>query len=100
MKPQNNIDKYLQNLRLKATAEQRERMYAHISKVWDELQEQRHVVLRRGIWRSVMTSKTVKIAAMLFIVLGIVGFFHLFDKSTKIAFADVVQPILNANRHH
>jgi len=99
MKPAENIDKLIKKLRYKAGAETHERVFDNVMQALDESEKQKSGATAPNIWRTIMKSPITKIAAAAVIIIAVfVGIHQLggpFVGGT-VTFADVIQPILNA----
>ncbi len=95
MRPAENIEELINRLRVEPRAEMSKR------NLDDALAAYKKVIgsvsSRPTIWRTIMKSRTGKIAAAVMIIVSVVAGIHFLGGSTEsVAWADVVRPILNA----
>ncbi|MGD8787521.1 MAG: hypothetical protein PVJ60_08875 [Phycisphaerales bacterium] len=95
MRPADNMEKLVKKLRYKASAETRDRVLGNVMKALDESEKQKTGEKSSSMWRIIMRSPITKIAAAVVTIAGVLIVIHFMSLST-LTFAEVVQPILNA----
>ncbi|MGD2095169.1 MAG: hypothetical protein PVH77_09215, partial [Phycisphaerales bacterium] len=95
MRPANNMEKLVKKLRYKASAETHDRVLGNVMKALDESEKQKTGETSPSMWRIIMRSPITKIAAAIAVIAGALIVIHFMSLSTM-TFAEVVQPILNA----
>jgi hypothetical protein len=73
MRPAENVNELIRNLKLKTSAELDKRVHDDISKALVEPAKTRQADSQPDIWRTVMKTRTVKFAAAAVVVLAVVG---------------------------
>ena len=97
MKPAENINKLIKKLNLKASSELDQKVHNEISKTLAESEKTKSAPSKPNTWRIIMTNKITKLAAAAAIIIAVlIGMNSLFGTGTSVAFADVIQPILDA----
>jgi len=87
----------IKKLRYKAGAETHDRILDNVMQALDESEKQKAGATAPDIWRTIMKSPITKIAAAILVIAGVLIVMHFVGLSTStITFADVIQPILNA----
>ena len=94
MKPTDNIEQFVKNLRQPADADTKQRILDNVLQVMDESQKPTSAKQQPNIWRIIMKSRITKLSAAAVIIVAVLISFSQFNSS--ITFADVIQPILNA----
>ena len=95
MRPAEGIDKQIKKLRYKAGAEAHDRIFGNVIGALDESEKQKTGASAPDIWRIIMKSSVTKVAvAAAVIIVVVLGAFSI--TSPSITFADVIEPILNA----
>jgi outer membrane lipoprotein-sorting protein len=94
MRP-NKLDKLILNLETQPSEGLDRRIAAMISHAGK--QGSAKVCPELALWRRIMQNKTTKIAAVIAIVLVSIVSFHIFDSTTSVTWADVIEPLMNAH---
>jgi len=95
MKPAEDIDKQIKKLRYKADAETHDRVFGNVMQALDEYEKQKMGAAAPDIWRIIMRISITKVAvAAAVIIVAAIGVLSISEPS--ITFADVIEPILNA----
>jgi len=97
MKPTHEIRSLLRRLRYQTRPGLRDKVLGDMLVVFDETQQTPSAPRELNLWRVIMKSGMTKLAAAAVVMVTIVvGISFFLGRGTSIAFADVVQPILNA----
>ncbi|MBN1805008.1 MAG: hypothetical protein JW837_07145 [Sedimentisphaerales bacterium] len=97
MRPAEDMDKLVKELRYKASAETHKRIFNNVIQAFDEHDKQQTGAGAPDIWRKIMKSPVTKIAAAVVVIVGVLIVMHFAGLSTgTVTFAEVVKPILNA----
>jgi len=97
MRPADNINELIKKLQLKASADLDKRVHDEISAALVEPEKTKSVQQEPNIWRTIMKSRTSKLAAVALIIIAVFVGIHYFGGSIEnVAFADVMQNIQNA----
>jgi outer membrane lipoprotein-sorting protein len=95
MRPSEDMDKLIKNLRYKASTETHDRILGNVMKALDESERQRTGAGAPDIWRKIMKSPITKLAAAAIIIIAAsIGLNQII--STTPAFAEIIQPLLTA----
>ena len=97
MRPSDNINELIKKLHLKASADLDKRVHDDISAALTESEKTKSVQPEPNIWRIIMKSRIIKLAAAAVIVITLFVGIHYFGGSIEnVAFADVMRNIQNA----
>jgi len=98
MRPADNIEKSIKNLRYKTSAETHDRVLSNVLQALDEKEKQKPGATAPVLWRIIMKNTFTKVAAAIVIIAGILIGLHFVGNPfvATVTFADVIQPILNA----
>ena len=95
MRPSEDMDKLVKNLRYKASAETHDRILGNVMRALDESQRQKTGAGAPDIWRKIMRSPVTKLAAAAVIIIAAsIGLNQII--STTPAFAEIIRPLLTA----
>ena len=99
MRPAENIEKLIKKLRYKAGAETHERILGNVLQALDEREKQTSGVTTPGIWRTIMNSRTTKLAtAAAIVIVALIGVYYIAGPVgvTTSAYAEVAQRLQKA----
>ena len=98
MRPSDNIEKLIEKLRYKTSAETHDRVLGNVLQALDEKEKQKPGVNKPDIWRTIMKNTFTKIAAAIVVIAGILIGLHFAGNPfvATVTFAEVIEPILNA----
>ena len=95
MRPSEDMDKLVKNLRYKASAETHDRVLGNVMRALDESEKQKAGAGAPDIWRIIMRSPITKLAAAAVIIIAVSIGLNLIISTTP-AFAEIIQPLLTA----
>src|SRR4030043_2310170 len=95
MRPADNIEKLIKKLRYKASAETHERVLGNVLQALDKSEKEKSGAIAPSIWRTIMKSPIIKLAAAAVIIIAVITGVSSFLGGT-VTFGDVIEPILNA----
>ena len=98
MRPAENIEKLIKKLRYKTSTETHDRVIDNVLQALDEKEKRKPGVIKPDLWRMIMKNTFTKIAAAIVVITGILIGLHFAGNPfvATVTFADVIQPILNA----
>ncbi len=90
---------YADGLRVTTSSDLDERVLSNVMETLDELEKKESAAIEPNIWRLIMKSRTAKLTAAaviaMAVILGILEFAGV-PGGSSVAWADVVEPLLNA----
>jgi len=101
MRPARDTERHIRNvyadgLKVTTGADLDKRVLSNVMETLDELEKKESAAIEPNIWRSIMRSRVAKLAAAAVIIIAVtLGMFEFLGPSS-IAWADVVEPLLNA----
>ncbi|MHC4155228.1 MAG: hypothetical protein ACYST6_09955 [Planctomycetota bacterium] len=103
MRPADNIAKLVKQLRYKAGAEARDRMFGNVLRALEKSKEQKSAEIQPDVWRIIMKSRMTKLAAaaVLIVIIGVLAYWSDTGMVSKVyAMSDVPQLFYSANTIH
>jgi hypothetical protein len=99
MQPADDIKKLIDEAQITSSSQVDRRILADALEDLEKRRQQRAVRPRPVVWRIVMRSKTAKVAVAAALVVAVLLGFHFLGSplGSGVTFAQVIQPILNAN---
>ncbi len=102
MRPADNINELIKKLHVKASADLDKRVHDEISRAQAEPKQTKSVLTEPNIWRTIMKTKTIRLAAAAIIVLAtLVGVYYLGGSidGASVAWSQVVEQLSNHERY-
>lgn len=101
MRPAKDTERHIRNvyadeLKITTSAELDERVLNNVMETLDELEKKESAVTEPNVWRSIMKSRIAKLAAAAVVILAVTFGTFQFIGTSSLAWADVVEPLLNA----
>lgn len=96
MRPADNINELIKKLKLKASADLDKRVHDDISAALVESENNKSVLAEPNIWRTLMKSPIIKLAAVAVILIAVAISVTILDKSVTPAYA--IEQTIEANR--
>ncbi len=87
---------YADGLKVTTSSDLDERVLSNVMKTLDELEKKESAAIEPNIWRLIMKSKVAKLTAAAVIAMAVILGMLEFLGTSSIAWADVVEPLLNA----
>ena len=101
MRPAKDTERHIRNvyadgLKVTTRADLDKRVLNNVMETLDELEKKESAVIEPNIWRLVMRTRVAKLAAAAVIIIAVTLGMSEFLGPSSIAWADVVEPLLNA----
>ena len=101
MRPAKDIERHIKNvyadgLKVTTSADLDERVLDNVMETLDELEKKESAAIESNIWRLIMKSRMVKLTAATVVIMAVTFGILEFRGTSSIAWADVVEPLLNA----
>jgi len=93
MRPADNINELIKKLQLKASTELDKRVHDDISAALAESEKTKSVLTEPNIWRTIMKSRTSKLAAAAVIIIAVFFGMSVFNNSSGVAWGRVAQNV-------
>ena len=93
MRPADNINELIRKLQLKASSELDKRVHDDIAAALDESEKTKSVLIEPNIWRTIMKSRTSKLAAAALIIIAVFFGLKIINDTGGVAWAEVLNNV-------